>query len=264
MMARIAFLPLVLFVVITVGVSAQELAPPPKEVAPLKDDAFELVISGQILSDDALDRGRGVPGKVYAVKLRKGKAYVIDLVTTDFDAFLRLEDSTGVQLAEDDDGGGNLNSRIRHTAAKDDTYLIYTTSLGGGQGNYTLSVKSFVVKPAKLIPLATPAAGKPSEIQSKLEIDDPADPLRNYAAKLYGIDLKTDKTYVFDLISTDFDAYLAIQDANGTTLAQDDDGGGNLNSRISFRPKADGRYRVVATTLNGQLGNFTLKVSQRP
>jgi hypothetical protein len=264
MMARNAFVPLLLLLTVAAPVAAQVLAPPPKEVAPPKVDAFELVITGQILSDDALDRGRGVPGKVYAVKLRKGKAYVIDLVTTDFDAFLRLEDSTGVQLAEDDDSGGNLNSRIRYTAAKDDTYLIYTTSLGGGEGNYTLSVKSFVAKPVKLIPLPAPASTKPSEIQTKLEIDDPADPVRNYAAKLYGIELKANKTYVFDLISSEFDAFLALQDSNAVTLAQDDDGGGNLNSRIQFRPKADGQYRIVATTFNGQLGAFTLRVAERP
>jgi len=263
MLSRIGFRALLLLA-FAAPVSAQELAPPPKEVAAPKDDAFELVINGQILSDDALDRGRGVPGKVYAVTLRKGKAYVIDLVTTNFDAFLRLEDSAGVQLAEDDDGGGNLNSRIRFTATKDDTFLIYTTSLGGGEGEYTLSVRSFVAKPAKLIPLAAPAVNKPTEIQSTLDVDDPADPARNYAAKIYGIELKANKNYVFDLISTDFDAYLVLQDANAFKLAQDDDGGGDLNSRIQYRPKTDGRFQIVATTFNGQLGNFTLRVSERP
>src|SRR4029079_8339680 len=119
------------------------------------------------LKEDALDKGRGVPGKVHAVRLVKGKAYIIDLVSTDFDAYLRLEDAAGTQLAEDDDSGGNLNSRIRFTATKDDTFLIYATSLGGGEGNYTLSVKAYVAPIVKLIPLPAPAANKPSEIQGQ-------------------------------------------------------------------------------------------------
>ena len=90
-----------------------------------KDDKFELVIPGQILNNDPVDKVQRVPGKVHAVKMLKGKAYVIDLVSMDFDSYLRLEDSAGNQLAADDDGGGMLNSRIRFTASKDDTYLIY-------------------------------------------------------------------------------------------------------------------------------------------
>ena len=76
--------------------------------------------------------------------------------------------------------------------------------------------------------------------------------------------LAADQTYVIDLISKEFDAYLVLQDANALTLAQDDDGGGNLNSRIRYQPKTDGRFRLVATTFNGQLGAFTLRVTEQP
>lgn len=70
-----------------------------------------------------------------------GKRYTIDLVSRDFDAYLRLEDSTGKQLAEDDDSGGNLNARIVFQAPKDDTYWIIATTFLGGTGNYTLSIR---------------------------------------------------------------------------------------------------------------------------
>jgi hypothetical protein len=270
MFARIAFVPSLLMIVlagnVARGARAQEVLPPPKEVTPKadKDPKLDLVIPGQILMEDALDRGRSVPGKVHAVRFQKGQAYVIDLVAMNFDAFLRLEDSAGVQLAEDDDGGGMLNSRIRYTAAKDDTYLIYATSLGGGEGDYTLSVKSFVAVPVKLIAMAAPAANKPSEIKGQLNANDPADAARNQPAKVHTVDLKGGKTYIIDMMSQQFDSYLVLQDANGVRLAQDDDGGEGLNSRIQYQPKADGRFRLVATTFNGQLGEFTLKVSERP
>ncbi|MFO0865961.1 MAG: hypothetical protein U0744_15145 [Gemmataceae bacterium] len=39
-------------------------------------------------------------------------------------------------------------------------------------------------------------------------------------------------------------------------LESDDDGGGNLDSRITFRPRENGVYHIIATTLDGDLGDF--------
>ncbi len=270
MMARMAFPPLLLLLAFALAIPAGEPAPPPKakEVAvpkqEKKDDKLELSIPGQILKEDPPDKGRGVPGKVHAVRMKKDMAYVIDLVSADFDSFLRLEDAAGNELAQDDDSGGNLHSRIRFTATKDDTYLIHATSLGGGEGNYTLSVKTSVAVPVKLIAIAAPDAKKPAEVQGKLEANDPPDQFRNQPAKVHTVDLKAGKTYVIDLISQQFDTYLLLQDANAVMIAQDDDGGEGLNSRIQYQPKADGRFRVVATTFNGQVGPFTLRVTEQP
>jgi hypothetical protein len=260
MFARLGMASLSMFAAAVVA--AQDPAPPAK--GPPKDDALNLVIPGQILKEDALDRGRNVPGKVHAVRLLKGKSYIIDHVSSDFDAYLRLEDSAGNTLAEDDDGGGMLNSRIRFTPVKDDVFLIYATSLGGGEGNYTLSVKSFVAAAVKLIPLPAPAAGKPGEVQGQLNANDPADQFRNQPSKVHTVDLKANKKYVIDLMSKQFDCYLILQDANGGLIAQNDDGGDGLNSRLQYQPKADGRFRLVATTFNGQLGAFTLRVTEQP
>jgi hypothetical protein len=43
------------------------------------------------------------------------------MISQQFDAYLRLEDSTGRQLAADDDGGDGLNSRITFKPEKTDT-----------------------------------------------------------------------------------------------------------------------------------------------
>ena len=100
-----------------------------------------IIIPGKILASDAPDKVRIHPGKVHAVRLTKDKIYVIDMVSTAFDAYLRLEDSAGKQLAEDDDSGGNLNARIRFVAPKDDAFLIFATSFSGGGGDYMLTIK---------------------------------------------------------------------------------------------------------------------------
>src|SRR5205814_1343809 len=74
----------------------------------------------------------------------------INLKSTDFDAYLRLEDSAGKQLAEDDDSGGNLDSKIVFKAPKDDTYKIIATTFAPATGNYTLTVAPASAKQEKL------------------------------------------------------------------------------------------------------------------
>ena len=54
------------------------------------------------------------PRKVYPIKLEAGKAYQIDLKSADFDAFLRLEDAKGKEVAynDDDPAGSTTDSHI--------------------------------------------------------------------------------------------------------------------------------------------------------
>jgi serine protease Do len=229
-----------------------------------KNDGFELVIPGQILTVDPPDKARNLPCKIHVVRFKKDKAYLIDMVSTEFDSYLRLEDTAGNRLAEDDDSGGNLNARIRFTAPRDDLFLVIATTCGGGAGNYTLSIRSYVPAPVKLIELAAPAANKATEFQGPLAPQDPLDKSRNVPSRIHTVDLKADKTYVFDLISSDFDAYLRLEGPDGANLAEDDDGGGNLNSRITHQVRTAGRYRLVAMPLSGvRGGQYTLRVTER-
>ncbi len=79
--------------------------------------------------------------KVRTLKLIAGATYTIDLESTDFDCYLRLEDPSGKQVAEDDDSGGRLNSRIVYTPETDGIYRIIITTCDPDQtGSYRLSV----------------------------------------------------------------------------------------------------------------------------
>ena len=84
----------------------------------------------------------------------------------------------------------------------------------------------------------------------------------NKRCKEYVIDLEAGKDYVLDLESQNFDAYLRLGHLNGTKIAEDDDSGGNLNSRIRFRPPATGSYVVTATSLGGGFGAYTLTIRE--
>jgi hypothetical protein len=63
-----------------------------------------------------------------------------------------------------------------------------------------------------------------------------------------------------DVMSSDFDAYLILQDAAGVKLATDDDSGGGTNARLIFTLPADGAYRIIATYHQGSFGAYTLFV----
>jgi hypothetical protein len=100
-------------------------------------------IEDKLTQDDPKDRVRQAPCKIHLVRMKKGTAYTIDMVSTEFDSYLRLEDPSGRQLAEDDDSGGNLNARIRFDCPKDGQYRVICTSFNpNGAGRFVLTVRS--------------------------------------------------------------------------------------------------------------------------
>jgi tetratricopeptide (TPR) repeat protein/predicted Ser/Thr protein kinase len=81
--------------------------------------------------------------------------------------------------------------------------------------------------------------------------------------RVHEVKLHAGRTYVLDLESKQFDAYLKAQDAQGKTLGENDDivPGVNLNARLIFTAPADGTYRLVATSFEERgRGAYTLTV----
>ena len=77
----------------------------------------------------------GIPYKLYTVNFEAGTTYIIELNKTNnqtnLDPYLVLDNPQGQMVAEDDDSGGELNSRI-----------IFT-----GQGRRPLSDPTFTLLP---------------------------------------------------------------------------------------------------------------------
>lgn len=83
-------------------------------------------------------------------------------------------------------------------------------------------------------------------------------------AKDYAVDLKEGDQLAIDLISDDFDAIVVLLSADGTTVAENDDGpDGSTNALLFSRITESGKYiiRVRAFGETGS-GKFTLKVSR--
>jgi hypothetical protein len=85
---------------------------------------------------------------------------------------------------------------------------------------------------------------------------------KNARMKVHEVSMQPGKTYVITLDSNDFDAYLRVESPNGEQVAEDDDSGDGFNAKIVFRPEQAGMFRVIATSFNGRLGRYHLKVQE--
>jgi tetratricopeptide (TPR) repeat protein len=83
--------------------------------------------------------------QAHEVKLHTGTTYVIDLQSSQFDPYLRLQDAHGKVLAENDDiSPDNLNSRLLVMVNQSATYRLVVTSFQQhGAGAYNLSIREF-------------------------------------------------------------------------------------------------------------------------
>jgi Bacterial pre-peptidase C-terminal domain len=223
-----------------------------------------LDVKGDLKDNDPVDPVHNEPSKTYKVKLKKGRTYVIDMASTDFDSYLRLESPQGTQLAEDDDSGGNLDAQIVYHPEADGEYKVIATRFDGGSGTgaFTLTVHTLLYKTAKAVPLNNGQL----KIEGELNNDDPIDLLGpKHRYKVHTVHMTAGRNYTIDMSSGNFDTFLRLMDNQFGKLAEDDDSGGGNNgtdSRIVFTPKADGDYHIIATTFDGQIGNYTLTVRE--
>jgi thiol-disulfide isomerase/thioredoxin len=119
-------------------------------------------IESKLTNDDPKDKKRNAASKVHMVRMKAGKTYTIDMVSKEFDSYLRLEDKDGKELDEDDDSGGDLNARIIFNCTKDGEYRVICTAYAAqGIGNYVLTVKA-TGNVAKLVTSHESMVGKPA------------------------------------------------------------------------------------------------------
>lgn len=81
--------------------------------------------------------------------------------------------------------------------------------------------------------------------------------------KAYTLEGTQGAPVTIDLVSETFDSYLHLLGPDGTEVETDDDSGGACHARISTFLPADGTYRIVAASLSGDTGAFTLSVGQQ-
>jgi hypothetical protein len=180
----------------------------------------------------------------------------IDHMSHAFDALLLVTDLQLNVIAFDDDGGESLNSRLIREFAPG-SYLIWATTYEPGEtGVYQLVLTTLApyacADAVGSIALGQSVAGVLDASSCLLDDAHFADPWR----------FALDRAAVvrIDLTSAEFDTYLIIADASGRWIAEDDDGGAGLNSRLVLSLAA-GEYTIWVTTFApGRTGAYQLAV----
>jgi hypothetical protein len=210
-----------------------------------------VIVEGELTGSDEKDSVRkGSFRRVFPRQMVGGTLYLIKLVSSDFDAYLRLEDQDGKELAFDDDSGGNLNAQINFLAPRDGVFRIIATSYTEkATGKFVLTVL-----PVREI----------LNTEGQLTQNDEKDTARTDSVrKTHSCQMSAGKYYVIDLRSDDFDSYLRLENDQGVEVAKDDDSGGFPHARITFRAPRDGVYRIIATTYKGgAFGRYTLRICE--
>jgi thiol-disulfide isomerase/thioredoxin len=227
-----------------------------------------LQVTAELTEKDARDKSANdCYCKIYPIELQAGVSYRIDLVSKDFDAFLRLEDSTGAQVAEDDDSGGGLNARIVYKPAKSGQYKIIASTFKALE---TGKFKLTVVGPpqeekalGKAIALTFAPGTQAVQLKSLLTANDLADAQKKHY-KVFAITLQAGVDYRIQMkAGKTLDPFVRLDDSAGKKLKEDDFGEPG-ESCVDIRPATTAAYRIVCTSYKaGMTGDFTLSVAAR-
>jgi len=192
------------------------------------------------------------PNSFYIFSASEGDVVSITHVSEDFDSYLVLTDSDGNVIAVDDDGAGNLDSRIDYTVEEDGDYIIIVESYshyngsGFSEGAYILTLSTIE--------------------QEVIEYGETVDGELTAAAleQLYVFTGSAGDVVSITLMSDAFDSYLFLDDPDGYELSYNDDGAGNLNSRIGpLTLPYTGTYTIRATSFSrSATGPFTLSLDR--
>ena len=140
------------------------------------------------------------------------------------------------------------------------TYTVGASALSAGStGSYTLSVTEPIDRvdmidlstDGRLLRMGSNVQGMLTEADAVIE----GQPVQAWAFEARAGDFAT-----IELMSEDFDSYLFLVGPGVPEPLSDDDGGQGLNSRLAISFPVDGIYRVVASSLGGETGAFTLRV----
>lgn len=214
----------------------------------------------------------------YQVAGEAGERIEIVMRSDEFDTFLeigQMVDGSFMQMASDDDGAGELNSRLVYTFPESGDYLVRARTFGpGATGTYLIEANRLPPPPPP--PPPTPLA-RGQSVEGSLSVESPSYEVDTYGGSpryydLYSVTGDAGDTATVTLRSADFDSYL---EAGGMTplgfavVTSNDDGAATgeeeeplgLDSRLTITFQEAGTVVLRATSLGGgSTGAYTLSV----
>ena len=206
-------------------------------------------------AETSLENGR--PIQAWALQGRAGETVVISLDSDAFDAYLYFAGPGIAEALTNDDGGYGLNSQLTVTFPQNGTYVVGAAALSGGStGAYTLTV----TEPLDLAALDTDDRRLALDVLAYGMLSDEDLVIEGRLVQAWAFQARAGQDVTVDLMSTDFDSYLQVAGPGFRTALSAADGGEDLDSRLQITFPADGTYRIIAGSLGGDGGSFTLRV----
>jgi hypothetical protein len=249
----------------TIAVSLAALAATP---ATAQGPGAPLNIAGELQEGDA----KGEEDRRYddhRIRLEAGQRYRMTVEAEDFDTVARLlRPGQDEPLAENDDYGDGLNSRISYSPAESGDYVLRVTGFDpAARGAYTARVEQSPPLPAPISTAGTPVTttGTWSLWEGAIAETDPDRDGRHYVDYLVSFAAGQRRFIALEAVG-DWDPMVEILGAaerEGDPVDQDDDSGVGLNALLAFQADEAGDYIVRVTSFGeGTTGRYRLWVSQ--
>jgi hypothetical protein len=203
----------------------------------------------------------GQPADFYQFTLSSSGVIAAVMTSDQIQGHLALTDSSGNYLRSDDDSYAANDPLIVQFLPAGTYQLAASADSSGAGGLYQVSLlAAYGSRPAFCAPLASLTPG--ASVSGTLAITS-CQYVDGTFADIYSLTLASATPLDMLLVSTDFDAYLVVLDAQGDVVAEDDNSGGGTNAEIVQTLPA-GTYYVVAKPLAYyySIGNYTLTFNQ--
>ena len=200
----------------------------------------------------------------HRVRLEAGRRYRLTANSEDFDPVLRLYATGSTEpVAENDDAGDGLNSRIVFVPETAGTYTLRIVGFSAdGRGAYALRAELLPPLPPATAIAPAPRTMTWTTVTGELTNDDPTP--GEGPSDDYRIFLGAGEEAIIRLDGA-FDTVLSVfrgPDRDGDPVATDDDGGGGLNSMLLFRSEEAGEYVIRVSGLGDGRGAYRLRIGQ--
>lgn len=175
--------------------------------------------------------------------------------TSQADTTLVLFDSKGAVIGSDDDGGGDTNSRLV-ASLEPGAYCLQVDQIGALDAPSAVVPVSIVGAPppdACILQADAPVAMTEDEIVSSGQLNGKT---RMAITAPAGTGLRIEAS------SPIFDTYLSVEDKVGRILGEDDDSGGDTNSKLELpAANAEMTYCITLSGLEDKGGLYALAIS---
>jgi len=187
-----------------------------------------------------------------------GTGLVVVETFGDIDTHLKAFDASGAFIAEDDDGGEDLNARLDISAEAGKTYIFRLRFYNDEEsGPYQIRADFEVIPPdleqnterSRAVPIKL---GEPTLVYLRASSE----------SRWYRYDIPRPRTLFVVQTRGNLDTVLVLYDARGNQISEDDDSGENTNALISERLDA-GTVYIEVREFNGRSGRCTLHAEFR-